>query len=76
MAHLYERAGRLTAQNGGFRPGQWNRAPTPPPRRKTDDAGGGDGGGDDPCSLAGTYSAATRTCDCYAGFTVRALRSV
>jgi hypothetical protein len=24
MAVLYGRAGRLTAKNGGFRPGQWN----------------------------------------------------
>jgi hypothetical protein len=27
MGLLYGRAGRLTAQNGGFRPGQWKKSP-------------------------------------------------
>jgi len=47
----------------------WERAPTPPPPRKTDDDDDDNDDGDDPCSLAGTYSPATRTCACYTGFT-------
>ena len=33
MAILYGRAGRLTAQNGGFRPGQWSGLAVKAPKR-------------------------------------------
>ena len=33
MPLLYGRAGRLTAQNGGFRPGQWSGLAVKAPKR-------------------------------------------
>jgi hypothetical protein len=35
MALLYGKAGRLTAKNGGFWPGQWSIKPWQPPKRSS-----------------------------------------